>query len=135
VLEDLQRRLKSQRNVSCLLIRMHQVNNFDATGVHVFEEILGQLRERGGGFYFSGVNARVFQVFKNSGLLGKSGRAVRSTTRSAIRRPCGVFAWAYVLHANLQCFMSAGLKLATGKSSARAGALSARGAQGLEQRT
>ena len=86
VLEDLQRRLKSQRNVSCLLIRMHQVNNFDATGVHVFEETLGQLQERGGGFYFSGVNARVFQVFKNSGLLRKIGEShIRSTTRSAIR--------------------------------------------------
>jgi SulP family sulfate permease len=86
VLEDLQRRLKSHRNVSCLLLRMHQVNNFDATGVHVFEEILGQLRERGGGFYFSGINARVFQVFKNSGLLRKIGEGhIRSTTRSAIR--------------------------------------------------
>lgn len=86
VLEDLQRRLKSHRNVSCLLVRMHQVNNFDATGVHVFEEILGQLQERGGGFYFSGVNARVFQVFKNSGLLPKIGEShIRSTTRSAIR--------------------------------------------------
>jgi hypothetical protein len=54
--------------------------------VYVFEEILGQLRERGGGFYFSGVNPRVFQVFKNSGLLHKIGEShIRSTTRSAIR--------------------------------------------------
>jgi SulP family sulfate permease len=86
VLEDLQRRLKSQRNASCLLVRMHQVNNFDATGVHVFEEILSELKERGGGFYFSGVNARVFQVFKNSGLLREIGEShIRSSTRSAIR--------------------------------------------------
>jgi SulP family sulfate permease len=86
VLEDLQRRLKSRPYASCLLIRMHQVNNFDATGVNVFEEILAQLRERGGGFYFSGVNARVFQVFKNSGLLREVGEShIRSSTRSAIR--------------------------------------------------
>jgi SulP family sulfate permease len=87
VLEDLQRRLKSHPYLSCLLIRMHQVNNFDASGVHVLEQINEELRERGGGLYFSGVNARVFQVFKNSGLLQQVGDGhIRDSTRSAIRQ-------------------------------------------------
>jgi SulP family sulfate permease len=87
VLEDLQRRLKSHPHMSCLLIRMHQVNNFDASGVHVLEQIVEQLRARAGGMFFSGVNARVFQVFKNSGLLREIGEAhLRSSTRSAIRQ-------------------------------------------------
>jgi hypothetical protein len=37
--------------------------------------------------FFSGVNTRVFQVFKNSGLLPEIGEAhIRSSTRSAIRQ-------------------------------------------------
>jgi SulP family sulfate permease len=87
VLEDLQRRLKSHPHMSNLLIRMHQVNNFDASGVHVLEQIGVQLKERGGGLFFSGVNARVFQVFKNSGLLREIGEShISSSTRSAIRQ-------------------------------------------------
>jgi SulP family sulfate permease len=87
VLQDLQRRLKSHPELSCLLIRMHQVNTFDASGVHVLEQIVPQLGARGGGVFFSGVNARVFQVFKNSGLLREIGEAhIRSSTRSAIRQ-------------------------------------------------
>lgn len=87
VLEDLQRRLKSHPYMSCLLIRMHQVNNFDASGVHVLEQVNEEVRERGGGLYFSGVNARVFQVFKNSGLLREVGDGhIRDSTRSAIRQ-------------------------------------------------
>jgi hypothetical protein len=71
----------------CLLIRMHQVNNLDASGVHVLEQSVTQLRERSGGLFFSGVNARVFQVFKNSGLLREIGEShIRSSTRSAIRQ-------------------------------------------------
>ena len=87
VLEDLQRRLKSHPQMSCLLIRMHQVNTFDASGVHVLEQIVSQLGARGGGLFFSGVNTRVFQVFKNSGLLREIGEPhIRSSTRSAIRQ-------------------------------------------------
>jgi hypothetical protein len=71
----------------CLLIRMHQVNNFDASGVHLLEQVAEDLHARGGGLYFSGVNNRVFQVFKNSGLLTQIGEAhIRSSTRSAIRQ-------------------------------------------------
>jgi SulP family sulfate permease len=87
VLEDLQRRLKSHRQITCLLIRMHQVNNLDASGVHVLEQVVGELKARGGGLYFSGVNNRVFQVFKNSGLLLEVGDThIRSRTGSAIRQ-------------------------------------------------
>ena len=87
VLEDLQRRLKSHPELSSILIRMHQVNNFDASGVQVLELIAEEVRARGGGLYFSGVNTRVFQVFKNSGLLKEVGEThFRSTTGSAIRQ-------------------------------------------------
>lgn len=87
VQEDLQRRLKSHPEMASLLIRMHQVNNFDASGVHVLEIIAEEIRGRGGGLYFSGVNSRVFQVFKNSGLLKEVGEThFRSTTGSAIRQ-------------------------------------------------
>lgn len=87
VQEDLQRRLKSHPQMTSMLIRMHQVNNFDASGVHVLEIILAELRGRGGGLYLSGVNTRVFQVFKNAGLLPEIGEThFRSTTGSAIRQ-------------------------------------------------
>jgi len=86
VLEDLQRRIKSHPRMVCLLVRMHQVNNFDASGVHLLEQVHHELRARGGGLYFSGVNTRVFQVFKNSGLLAEVGEShIRTSTRSAIR--------------------------------------------------
>jgi SulP family sulfate permease len=86
VLEDLQRRIKSHPRMVCLLIRMHQVNNFDASGVHLLEQVAHELRARGGGIYFSGVNTRVFQVFKNSGLLDEVGEShIRTSTQSAIR--------------------------------------------------
>jgi len=87
VSEDLQRRLNSHPNLSNLLIRMHQVNNFDASGVQLLELIAEELRSRGGGLYFSGVNTRVFQVFKNSDLLRKVGDShVHTSTRSGIRQ-------------------------------------------------
>jgi hypothetical protein len=55
--------------------------------VHVLEQIGTQLGARGGGLFFSGVNARVFQVFKNSGLLREIGEShIGSSTRSAIRQ-------------------------------------------------
>jgi len=86
VLEDLQRRIKSHPRLVCLLIRMHQVNNFDASGVHLLEQVAHELRSRGGGLFFSGVNTRVFQVFKNSGLLDVVGEThIKTSTRQAIR--------------------------------------------------
>lgn len=86
VLEDLQRRIKSHPSMKCLLVRMHQVNNFDASGVHLLEQVAQDLRLRRGGLFFSGVNTRVFQVFKNSGLLNEIGEThVKSSTRQAIR--------------------------------------------------
>ncbi len=87
VQEDLQRRLKSHPEMTSMLVRMHQVNNLDASGVHVLELLAQELRGRGGGLYFSGVNSRAFQVFKNSGLLREVGEThFRGTTGSAIRQ-------------------------------------------------
>ena len=87
VLEDLQRRLRHHPLVSHLLIRMHQVNTLDASGIHILEIILERIRKRGGGIYFSGVNQRVFDVLNNSGLLKDIGHThVRRSTRAAIRQ-------------------------------------------------
>lgn len=87
VLEDLQRRLRNHPHTANLLIRMHQVNTLDASGVHVLEMLLEEIRHRGGGLYFSGVNHQVFEVIKNAGLLTEIGAAhVRSTTGTAIRQ-------------------------------------------------
>jgi len=86
VLEDLQRRLRHHPQVSHLLIRMHKVNTLDASGIHMLEIMLDQIRERGGGIYFSGVNQRVFDVLNNSGLLKDIGHThIRSSTGAVIR--------------------------------------------------
>jgi sulfate permease, SulP family len=86
VLEDLQRRLRHHPQVSHLLIRMHHVNTLDASGIHILEIMLDQIRERGGGIYFSGINQRVFDVINHSGLLKDIGHAhIRTTTKAAIR--------------------------------------------------
>jgi SulP family sulfate permease len=85
--DNFQRRLRSRPEISNLLIRMHQSNIMDASGVHVLEILLEEVRLRGGGLYFSGVNHRVFEVFKNSGFLREIGEsALRSTTYAAIRQ-------------------------------------------------
>jgi len=87
VQENLLRRLKSHPGVANLLIRMHDVNILDASGVHAWKWCLEEVRDRGGGLYFSALNPRVFQVFKNSGLLRLAGEThVRTTTRAAIRQ-------------------------------------------------
>ena len=86
VLEDLQRRLRNRPHTANLLIRMRQVNTLDASGVHVLEVILEETRRRGGSVYFSGLNHRVFEVLKNSGLLREVGEThLRTATGSAIR--------------------------------------------------
>jgi SulP family sulfate permease len=87
VIEDFQRRLRHHPQVNHLLIRMHQVNTLDASGIHVLEIILEIIRERGGGIYFAGVNQRVFDVLNNSGILKDIGHShVRRSTRAAIRQ-------------------------------------------------
>jgi MFS superfamily sulfate permease-like transporter len=57
VLEDLQRRRKSHPNMACLLIRMHRVNNFDASGVHVLELIQDDVRR--GALFLGSQHARL----------------------------------------------------------------------------
>ena len=85
--EDLLRRLKSHPSMANVLLRMHDVNILDASGVQALEIVLDEVRTRGGGLYFSALNPRVFQVFKNSGLLRQVGEShVKTTTRDAIRQ-------------------------------------------------
>ncbi len=87
VLDDLQRRLRSHPHTANLFIRMHRVNNIDASGMHTFEILQEEISRRGGAIYFSGVNHKVFAVFKNSGFLKDIGEThIRSTTRAAIRQ-------------------------------------------------
>ncbi len=87
VLEDLQRRLKNYPGMANLLIRMHQANILDASGIHALEILLEEVRERDGGLYFAGVKSKVFRVFKNSGLLREIGEShFHSATGSAIRQ-------------------------------------------------
>lgn len=87
VLEDLQRRLRHHPQVNHLLIRMHQVNTLDASGIHILEIMLDQIRERNGGIYFSGVHQPVFDVLNNSGIAKDIGFSrIRKTTNGAIRQ-------------------------------------------------
>jgi SulP family sulfate permease len=87
VLEDLQRRLRNHPHMPNLLLRMRQVNTMDASGVHTLETLLEEVREQGGSLFFSAMNPRVFDVFKNSGFLKEVGEPqVRMSTRGAIRQ-------------------------------------------------
>jgi SulP family sulfate permease len=87
VQEDLERRLRHHPYTTNMLIRMHHVNTLDASGIHVLEILLEEVRDRGGGLYFSGINHRVFEVIKNSGFLKEVAEThLRSTTGSAIRQ-------------------------------------------------
>jgi SulP family sulfate permease len=86
VRKDLRSRMRHHSNLTNLLIRMNKVNTLDASGIHTFETILQDIRSRGGDFYFSGVNHRVFDVLNNSGLLSELGHGHSHTTTSdAIR--------------------------------------------------
>jgi SulP family sulfate permease len=86
VMDDLQRRLRQHPDVANLLLRMHHVNTIDASGVHVLEILLEEIRRRGGGLYFAGVHHQVFLAFKNSGLLRDAGEThVHARTGRAIR--------------------------------------------------
>lgn len=104
VLDDLQRRLRQHPDVANLLIRMHHVNTMDASGVHVLEILLDEIKRRRGGLYFAGVHHPVFLTLKNSGLLRdagdthihtSSGRAIRQAMREnfcpAVCAACPVF--------------------------------------------
>jgi SulP family sulfate permease len=87
VLEDLERRLRNHPRMANILIRLHQANILDASGIHALEVLLDEIRERDGGLYFAGVKPKVFQVFKNSGLLREVGETnFRTSTGSAIRQ-------------------------------------------------
>lgn len=87
VLDDLQRRLRNHPEMANLLIRMHKVNTMDASGVNILEILLEEIKQRGGGLFFAGVNYRVFEVIKNSGLLKDVDAShIRNTTGLAIRK-------------------------------------------------
>ncbi len=87
VRDDLQRRLRNRPEMANLLIRMHEVNTMDASGVDILETLSEEIKRRGGGLFFSGVNYRVFEVFKNSGLLKDvNATHIRTSSEAAIRQ-------------------------------------------------
>ena len=87
VLDDLQRRLRNAPYIANILVRMHRVNTLDASGIHLLEIVQEEVRQRGGGLFFSGINHKVFEVFKNSGMLREIGEThIRTTTGAAIRQ-------------------------------------------------
>jgi SulP family sulfate permease len=87
VLDDLRRRLRNHPDMANLLIRMHKVNIMDASGVNILEILLEEIGQRGGGIFLAGVNHRVFNVLKNSGLMNEIGVThIHTTTRAAIRK-------------------------------------------------
>ena len=87
VLDDLQHRLRNHPDMANLLIRMHKVNTMDASGVNILEILLEEIKQRGGGLFFAGVNYRVFEVFKNSGLLTDvEATHIHTSTGAAIRK-------------------------------------------------
>jgi SulP family sulfate permease len=87
VLDNLQRRLRNHPDMANFLIRMHKVNTMDASGVNILEMLLKEIKLRGGGLFLAGVNHRVFEVLKNSGLLKElDATHIRTTTGAAIRK-------------------------------------------------
>jgi SulP family sulfate permease len=83
---ELELSLSRHADTANLLLRMHQVNVLDASGVHVLKIVLEEIKKRGGGLYFSRVNSRVFEVLKNSGLLKEVNEEhIRESTGSAVR--------------------------------------------------
>lgn len=52
-----------------LLIRMHQVNQIDFSGVHMFENLVATYRERGGDVFLVHVSQSVLQVMESTGCL------------------------------------------------------------------
>jgi SulP family sulfate permease len=87
VLDDLLRRFRNHPEMANLLIRMHKVNTMDSSGVDILENLLEEIKQRGGGLFFAAVNYRVFEVIKNSGLLKDVGAShIRTTTGAAIRK-------------------------------------------------
>jgi SulP family sulfate permease len=87
VQEDLQHRLRHNRPGFSLLLRFHRVSLLDASGAHLLESLLQEIRGGGGDLYLAGANPRVFEVLKNSGLLKEIGAGhIRPTTEKAIRQ-------------------------------------------------
>jgi len=90
VQEDLQRRLKSHPELSSILIRMHQVNNFDASGVQVLELIAEESARGAGAFISRGSTPGSFRCSKTQGFSRRSERPTSAAPRARpSARPCG----------------------------------------------
>jgi SulP family sulfate permease len=50
-----------------LMVRMHQVNQIDFSGIHMLENIVRAYREKGGDVYFVRANHRILQLIHSTG--------------------------------------------------------------------
>lgn len=67
---ELAARFPEQRSV---LIRMHQVNQIDFSGIHMLESLVATYRERGGDVYLVHVGPQVRQMMESTGCLASLG--------------------------------------------------------------
>jgi SulP family sulfate permease len=86
VKESLLRILRAHPQASHLAIRMGAVNHLDASGVHGLEEIIDELRQRGGGLLLLEPKMDILHVLDNAGLLESIGanNIIHQRTRDAI---------------------------------------------------
>ena len=86
VKESLLRILRAQPQASHLAIRMGAVNHLDASGVHGLEEVLDELRQRGGDLLLLEPKMEILHVLDNAGILEKIGtkNIIHQRTRDAV---------------------------------------------------
>lgn len=65
--EEILAHLAKHRDQRYLLIRMHQVNQIDFSGIHTLETVVHQCRERGGDVYVVRTNKRVRRLMQSTG--------------------------------------------------------------------
>jgi SulP family sulfate permease len=86
VKDSLLRILRAHPQASHLAIRMGAVNHLDASGVHGLEEIIDELRQRGGNLLLLEPKMEILHVLDNAGLLETIGtnNIIHQRTRDAI---------------------------------------------------
>ncbi len=62
------------RKPKVLILRMRNVSNIDASGLHILEELAEEARERGYIIVFSAVSRKVYRVMRSSGFVELVGR-------------------------------------------------------------
>jgi SulP family sulfate permease len=71
--ESIQSHLERHPTQRFLLIRMHNVNQIDFSGIHMLESVVDTCRGRGGGVYMVRVREPVLDLMKSTGFYGSLG--------------------------------------------------------------